>query len=319
MNIEPISAFYDRNYRIIADHPLVDNGRIELDDRPHAKDRICRFCRGSKPNVTFRNTAHAVPEFLGNKSVISMNECDACNTILADRYEDHLSKKCGALRALSQLRGKNGIPTYKNRTEDKAVRIESVGGDLQITITDPTLFESIDPASISFQRRLDMPSQPYIPVLAAMALVKIACSICPYDILPHVQPAIDWLMGVGRIYPQSQHPKIQRFPVLYAVATEQKSEYVGRVLLLCRKTQIPAPYLWCVVACPNLFFQVFVPFCQQDSWTREKTGGQATYAHFPVQEWLDGNVEHHIFDWAATDSVRDTPLVTINVEEGELL
>src|SRR5690606_2268326 len=58
----------DLNYTCIAKHKLVDTnenwfGTIE--------NRICRFCFRRAPAVTFRNEAHAVPEFLGNKALFS--------------------------------------------------------------------------------------------------------------------------------------------------------------------------------------------------------------------------------------------------------
>ena len=38
-----------------------------------------RFCGQQVPIVSFNNTAHAISESLGNKSVICREECDNCN------------------------------------------------------------------------------------------------------------------------------------------------------------------------------------------------------------------------------------------------
>jgi hypothetical protein len=37
------------------------------------------FCGEISPEVTFKLEAHALPEALGNKSLTTTHECDACN------------------------------------------------------------------------------------------------------------------------------------------------------------------------------------------------------------------------------------------------
>ena len=108
-------AFYDKHYQIAICLPLVSKTPIKLCDNENVGERKCRFCGKSKPEVSFRNTAHAIPEFLGNKSLISMNECDICNEFFANEYEDHLAKWFGPARSLCQMRGKKGTPKYKSK------------------------------------------------------------------------------------------------------------------------------------------------------------------------------------------------------------
>ena len=54
-------------------------------------NQICRFCKKDKSMTRFKSIAHAIPELLGNKSIISHEECDACNKFFATS-EDHLGK-----------------------------------------------------------------------------------------------------------------------------------------------------------------------------------------------------------------------------------
>jgi hypothetical protein len=42
-------------------------------------ERKCRFCGKSNPEVSFKKKAHLIPEFLGNKMLLSDFECDSCN------------------------------------------------------------------------------------------------------------------------------------------------------------------------------------------------------------------------------------------------
>ncbi|MHB8973722.1 MAG: hypothetical protein ACYC3X_26065 [Pirellulaceae bacterium] len=62
--------------------------RTELRDHEDDADQRCRFCARGKPKVTFNKLAHAVADFLGNLSSISLNECDECNTFFGEGCED---------------------------------------------------------------------------------------------------------------------------------------------------------------------------------------------------------------------------------------
>jgi hypothetical protein len=61
----------------------------------------------------FRTIAHALPEFIGNKSLIAYDECDGCNEFFSETIEDSLAKMLFPLRTLLLIGGKTGIPTQK--------------------------------------------------------------------------------------------------------------------------------------------------------------------------------------------------------------
>ncbi len=302
------AVYYRNRYDVIANFPLVAERRIRLSDHQKDETRRCRFCSRSKPEATFRNTAHAIPEFLGNKSLISMNECDACNKELADKYEDHLSKWFGPMRTVSQMPGKRGVPTYKDI--NGRTRIEMGKDGLRFTVVNDKLMDSLDrDGPLSFSLPVDTPSQPHVPLCAAMALVKMACSISPFNKSPSVQPAIDWLMGKAQA-------RVQGFPVLYSFTPGPNPYHTGNVMLLRRKVDEAIPYLWCIVASTNYRFQFFVPFCPEDAWI--KSGKRASFdcMHYPVpfcQSWQYGNTEYYVFDWSETKPIVKKPKVTMHV------
>jgi hypothetical protein len=43
------------------------------------RERVCRFCGLGADKTKFNKDAHAIPELLGNKHLLSDSECDACN------------------------------------------------------------------------------------------------------------------------------------------------------------------------------------------------------------------------------------------------
>lgn len=309
MNNRDAQAFYDEHYEVAADYPLVADQPIFLSDHTTLSERKCRYCTRSSPEVTFRARAHAASAFLGNRSLFSKNECFACNQGLADQYEDHLAKKLMFLRAVGQIRGRNRMPTY----DSEKIRISTENGRLAITVTDPTLFQQYSQAEqVTFTETFSVPSQMHIPIRAAMALVKIACSTCPADDLPQVTPAIDWLMG-------RQNVLIPRFPVLYAYTSEVEPQS-GYVKILRRVTNSANPYLWCVVATGSLRFQTFVPFCLSDDWIKSGKEASISCCHYPLSNEFEGtarSTEFHVFDWGGTEPVVDERSATLSIHESE--
>ena len=145
--------------------------------------------------MTLKSDAHAVAEFLGNRSILSLNECDECNARFATEYEDHLSKWSLFARSVSQVRGKKKRPTFKN--PDETLRVGAGEHGLFIHLTDPALTRKLmaESGPYKFTVLADASSQPYVPIRAAKALVKFACSVCPPQELGQCQRAINWLMG----------------------------------------------------------------------------------------------------------------------------
>lgn len=290
--------YFDERYSIIFKSELIADRKIKLSDPDTETKRVCRFCKQSAPQVTFKSKAHAVPEFLGNKALLSMNECDACNNFFAGKYETDLASWFGPWRTLCRMRGKV-IPTYKDKEEGGDVRIEMKAGRLEISIVENDV-EAALPKNGPFVFKIPAPTptKPYIPINAAKALIKIACSLCPPDHLSEVQPAIDWLMNRAGA-------KFTMFPVLMAFTPGQNPYRDGQVLLLRRKVDEDIPTLWCIVATYNFRFQFFVPFCPSDPWG---ASGKInlTSMHFPVpfgENWTHGETKFGVEDWSGTERI----------------
>ncbi len=303
-------GFYDQHYSIVFDSELTVGRHIKLADQPHTEGRLCRFCGLGKPQVTFRKIAHAVPEFLGNKSLFSQNECDACNEKLADEYEDHLSKWFGPMRAVSQIRGKGGVPTYKN----KDIRIEMGEKGLEIGIVAEELESSLNfDGPFTFKIPVATPAQAHVPLRAAKALLKVACSICPRELLSECQPTIDWLMSRANV-------RLSMFPVLFAFTPGPNPYRDGKVLLLRRKSDAKLPFLWCILATANFRFQFFVPFCPSDTWITLGEPVQLTLPHFLDvfgDKWPHGKTEFAVFDWSGAEPVVREQSVSFHVDSVE--
>ncbi len=300
-------AFYDQHYQVIFDSSLNEGRPVKLSDPEDEKGRICRFCGLGKPEVTFKNVAHAVPEFLANKSLVSMNECDTCNEFLAHKYEDDLAKWFGPMRSVSQMKGKKGVPTYKN--ENVRIGMGSKGLEIGIVTEDLESHLKFD-GPFTFTMPVATPSQPFVPINAAKALIKTACSLCPPELLNECKPAIDWLM-------ERALANMSMFPVLFAFTPGPMPYGDGKVLLLKRKSHDEYPFIWCIIATANYRFQFFVPFCPSDAWMMKGKSAQLNMHHFPDvfgDKWPHGKTCFGNFDWSGKEPIVKEQSFSFHVE-----
>ncbi len=301
--------YFDEHYEVITQHPLVAQRPILLPlDNPHR--RACRFCGRDTTQAQFKNDAHAVSNLLGNKSLFSLNECNDCNKMLGQKYEDQLGKWSNLARAIAQVPGKkNKKPKFKG---DDGLVVETVATGLSIHVPSPHSPDKLLAGRIPDEIKLcgDTSSQPYVPIRAAMALVKIACSVCPTPELGQGQNAIGWLMG-------RQEFRFSQFPVHIAVTPGPINENASEVIMLRRKGDSAEPYLWCVIQCCNFRFQVFIPGCPADeSWSREGSNRSVTFKHYPSRfgpDWSFGPTQFFWGDWSGQELVKTSAKVSFRV------
>lgn len=77
--------------------------------------RICRFCKKGNEEVTFKKNAHSISEALGNKRIITYDECDSCNEKFGSGIENDLISYLDLYRNFFGIKGKNGVPKLKGK------------------------------------------------------------------------------------------------------------------------------------------------------------------------------------------------------------
>ncbi len=175
MEQELFNKLLDRlsnNYSLKTIFHLNTDDRIELGDKINRK---CRFCGKQKPEVKFKQKAHAIPELIGNKTLISMYECDNCNAHFC-KIETHFANYMSLFHTLAQVWGKRGIPAYKPSSLEKShIKIADTGLHIEQYENDPKLFE-IDKNTNTLKCR---GVRSYIPAIVHKCLIKMALSIMP--------------------------------------------------------------------------------------------------------------------------------------------
>jgi hypothetical protein len=156
------------------------------------EDRQCRYCRKKKPEVQFRNTAHALPECIGNTAIIANDECDTCNDFFSRTLEDSLGKAFLPARVMVGLEGKEGVPSYRYKNSESRIDANNSTGGIHFSVNDEVPIIEEDEAEQIL--RMSIPAQPYIPIRVLKCLSKMALAIMPEEELPNFTHTIHWIL-----------------------------------------------------------------------------------------------------------------------------
>jgi hypothetical protein len=222
-------------------------------------DKVCRFCGLKNPDTTFRTEAHALPELIGNKVLISNYECDKCNEKFSRTVEDHFAKYTGLSRTMSQISGKKGVPSFKSK--DKKSRIDFEKDMISIR-------SSIDNeiATINDEKKqltIHGYRQPYNPRSVYKCLVKMALSIMPEVEMINFKDTVSWLNMEN-----AEDDKIKTDSLVCFHSFTPGGHpfpWITVILLRRKRDDLLLPYMSFFIAFSNYTFQIFIPFSQRDS------------------------------------------------------
>lgn len=120
------------SYEMFAFNENTKNKIGELDK----SKRVCRYCNKRSPEVSFRKVAHSISEALGNKKIITNDECDACNEKFGKGIENDLILYLNLYRVFFGIRGKKGIPKFKGKNFEieniETIKIKQILSDEEI-------------------------------------------------------------------------------------------------------------------------------------------------------------------------------------------
>jgi hypothetical protein len=248
-------AFYETHYETVVEATLIGTRKIYI---WKATPQHCRFCRLQAPAVMFRNDAHTFPELIGNRFLLSCDECDTCNKLFSETIEDNYAKFTTLQRVASQVKGKGGTPTF--RSNDKRTRWEVKAGQGQIQAENDGKTVQVDLENKKMRFTAIRP--PYYPILAFKCLVKMGLAVMPPSELAHFARALDWLQVA------TPAPVALPFPcwVLLSTVSGNAPFKVITFRLLRRKSGTAAwPHYTFILMWGNYVEQIFLPFSAADS------------------------------------------------------
>lgn len=277
------------NYSHLISYHLNDK-RIELGNKVNRK---CRFCGKQTPEVKFKQKTHAIPELIGNKTLISMYECDNCNAHFA-QIETHFANYMALFHTLAQVSGKRGIPIYKPSSLEKShIKMTDTGLHIEQYENGRTLFE-LDKNTKTFKCK---GKRTYIPVMIHKCLIKMALSIMPDSKMPLFVKTIEWL---NEDFTQPRY-KMHNLPVCFSMYPGPRPFSFPTVSLFIRKDNHPenVPYCLFLLAYSNFVFQTFIPLCEQDL-KYKRTNIQMPYIPNPL-DCTNVIPQMYYLDFASTE------------------
>lgn len=252
--------FLTNNYDPICGHEL----KLVGDEKTFfgTKDnRVCRYCGRRKPEVKFKKEAHSVPELLGNKNLISYDECDPCNTQFGETIENDLAAMLNLPLIFSNESGKKTSKKQKFKAGGKVTEILTKQDEVTVTDHHVTNAVKFDFEAGRYELDGSMKSGSFIPINAYKSLVKAGFALIPDAEQEHFPDMGSWLRSSNPAF----RPKGFAAPVATLIHIPGRIQHGGHVALYERKSNSANLPCWLFsVLTKGIFIFVFLPFCRRD-------------------------------------------------------
>lgn len=302
-------SFFTENYDLIFTSGVWSTSSEDKVFIGEKNNKTCRFCGKNEKYTTFDNTSHAIPESLGNKIFILLEECDVCNKEFSEGIEDSLDKYIKPYRTLSHIKGKKKIPTTKSR--DKKSRLD-VKGELVIQSPENSSFYEFDIENKTLKLNVDR--EPYIPCDVYKAFMKIAISIIKdKNELSAFKYTVAWVMHKNRNENMLNPLKVWRTFIPGHRTIGDVSTMLFRLKSSNNYTKLP--YSIFILGVSNFIYQMIVP-----SHLDVKESGDNLDFEIPFlptifeESWEYGEPIRGIIDLTSSEKTYDEVPILINFE-----
>lgn len=186
--IQEMTSSLFANYTLVA----YDNKKRVCIGEAIKEKRICRYCKRMQADgAKFKKVGHTISEALGNKSIITNDECDDCNEFFGINIEPHFISFIDPLRVFFGVQGK-GHPITKIQGGNYEISLDpSLKKEIHIKLLEQP---DIDVNKSSFHIPLKH-SQKVVPQNIYKSLVKYAFGVIPDDKLHYFDKTADWLLN----------------------------------------------------------------------------------------------------------------------------
>lgn len=283
--------YYEQNYEIL--------NRIEISpgERKYIgnyQNCVCRYCRKSSPSTMFKTIAHTFPQFIGNKTLISYDECDSCNDIFGKNIDVDFARYLGIENTIAQIPGKRGIPIY--RVPGKTPRLEFSTKENTLHAQANIADSFIDIDEDTKQVFIHADRQPYRKRSAYKCLVKMAIAIMPDCELINFEPTLNWLC-------KNPEDDTLKTNILLCLRSRSATSLPAIDACLLRRIDSNAlvPYMTFFIAFYNFSFQIFLPLSHKD---QHLMGQDIQLCHFPTTMEKFSEVTYFCENLSSNDRVK---------------
>ncbi|MDR3340362.1 MAG: HNH endonuclease [Candidatus Symbiothrix sp.] len=252
--------------------------------------RICKYCgKTIKTGATFNEVAHAIPESLGNKTIISADECDSCNDKFSKTIDLDIFEYLKLFRVLYGKKGKKGVPKlkFKNGTE-----ISHNGTNAIIIQRTNDTANNINFSNENFKIPLEF-SKDINFMNIYRALVKYVMAVIPNKEIPNFSRTIEWIMDI------KNDGTLLELPAIAAKIDFQNYHDQPMFMIYRRKNENDSlPYMYAEIRITTMIFVFIIPFCRKDTINFSKKDNfdifwkfNKHYAHFTDWTFNNFNVD----------------------------
>lgn len=287
-------SFLKKNYDVAVKYDFTTPTKVGK-----SAEHTCRFCGLTRPDVSFSKKAHALPEFLGNKAIISYDECDSCNSYFSGSLESDFANMTLLSRALTNTKGKNGSVVFE--TGKGRSRVEGRGSSIQVQDIQSNRITKISEQADAVLFECQTGS--FTPIAVFKCLAKMAISVIPTECLPLFKSTASWVRNPDHTAnPLNTH----NLACYFTAVPGDVSHFPGSVMLLRRRKKFaPLPFMLFQVAFRNQAFQIAVPLSGVDIHLGEQVEIP------PIPHWRTfsatfGPPVRTILSLSRTDKVRAT-------------
>lgn len=271
------NSLFFRAYHSV--NSLLPEKKIFLGD---SSQKFCRFCGKDSTETTFKMKAHVIPEFMGNKYCFSNFECDICNSYFG-KLEDSLFNFAGINNTFSCVKGKKGYPKFKNDNFEILAN-DSSSIKLNINTENDNSF-NINEKTERLNVNVHQPG--YIPQDVYKSLVKIALCMMDESDIKNYEKTLKWL----------KNPNIKdgNFNFFFNVFKRfgNGNSFPEPMAFLYRKLNNPEfinfPSHTFVIYYGLTQYQIFLPYCRNDTHLVSEKTINFPIEHFLIIEKIEGN------------------------------
>lgn len=265
--------FFNKNLSaIVQEYQIVayDNTKNVFIGEPDKNKRVCRYCGRVASDTSYILKAHTISEALGNKHIVTNDECDMCNGEFGRGIEQDLINYIQPLLTFYGVNGKNGIPKIKDVKESFSIENTKDNNQSKIEIKlqqkenssdERWTFEEDDGTIL-----LSFSGKPVNIQNVYRAIVKYAIGVMPDNQLDNFKDTIKWIRG------DTSHADLPR--VIFFLLHNIEQNKVGLKLFLRKTDNKELPYGLVSLELQGLCIMAILPlsskddrnFANNDSW-----------------------------------------------------
>ncbi|CAI9677154.1 HNH endonuclease [Elizabethkingia anophelis] len=231
--------------------------RIIIGNKKH-----CRFCNKTiNEGAMFKKKSHAISEALGNKRIISIEECDDCNNKFSMSIEPDIVKYFSLHRNYWSIKGKGGVKNIRGNNfslkKEDIHKLNIIASDKIFSKKGIHNFE-LDLGYINFQN-------------IYRALCKFFISVVPESYLENFRETIEWING---------NKSLKKLPTIAQVETDKCVEHPHIICHIKKDKNLELPYAFCEFYFSSLLLVYIIPITKEDKILEKKFSYEEIFEKF---------------------------------------